>query len=245
VYNIKHSGPGSARNCGIKKAGGEYIFFCDTDDKLPLNALESLLNKAVNNNTDITIGDYKIVYDERHCEIFRTPPIKHSKFNAFFESVTVWNRLYLTSFIKKNKIFFSRIYQGEDRIFLARAYLKNPRINTLDEIVYIWQRHRKDKDKGKSLSQSGDLECFIGQINCMKEFVRILGEKGHKELDEHIKYSCKYLLDLYSNIDNRIEQKEAYPIFSDYLQNLEWEKNDSIYNEIFSEHTEFNNISKN
>ena len=41
---LKNSGPGAARNFGLKKARGEYIFLFDVDDKIEPDTLMLLYN---------------------------------------------------------------------------------------------------------------------------------------------------------------------------------------------------------
>src|SRR5699024_4675219 len=46
-------GLGGARNIGIDNSSGDYIFFLDSDDWICLKALELLLNKIENDNSDL------------------------------------------------------------------------------------------------------------------------------------------------------------------------------------------------
>ncbi len=49
-------GPAIARNLGCKNAEGDYLFFLDGDDTLPLNALEVLYEAAIKTNADLVRG---------------------------------------------------------------------------------------------------------------------------------------------------------------------------------------------
>ena len=49
----KNMGQASARNLGLKKAEGEYIFFVDSDDYLELDACQKVYECANENDYDI------------------------------------------------------------------------------------------------------------------------------------------------------------------------------------------------
>ena len=62
-YNIKivsqaqNTGPGGARNLGLKKAKGTFVFFLDVDDQLESQTFELLINCAMKYNSDFCFAD--------------------------------------------------------------------------------------------------------------------------------------------------------------------------------------------
>ena len=55
IINKKNEGSGVARNAGVDISKGEYLYFVDGDDWLEDNALEKMVKKADELNTDILI----------------------------------------------------------------------------------------------------------------------------------------------------------------------------------------------
>ena len=55
----KNSGPSIARNKGLSKAQGKYIFFLDADDSIEPETFTELFNKAENNDSDVVFCDKK------------------------------------------------------------------------------------------------------------------------------------------------------------------------------------------
>src|SRR5699024_3880927 len=55
LVNQENSGQSHARNAGLKKANGEYIYFFDSDDLLSSDALEKMYRNITNQNLDILL----------------------------------------------------------------------------------------------------------------------------------------------------------------------------------------------
>ena len=58
VIHKKNGGLSDARNAGIEKASGDYIFFLDSDDYVEINLIERLILEAQNNESDVVICGY-------------------------------------------------------------------------------------------------------------------------------------------------------------------------------------------
>lgn len=50
---IKHAGLSTARNIGLEAALGEYVFFCDSDDRVKRNVFGQLYEAAVDNDLEV------------------------------------------------------------------------------------------------------------------------------------------------------------------------------------------------
>lgn len=223
-----HTGPGNARNVGLENASGDFIFFIDSDDTINSNTLKILKRNI--KNYDIVIGNYNIIYDNDNIELFETPT--DAKFNSFFESVTVWNRLYRKEFLYKHKIKFESIYQGEDRLFLAELYLHNPKINVISDNIYNWMRHENETQK--TLTHIDDESNFNGQLYCMKKFKNLLENKisikDRKLLFEHLQYSCIYLNEI---LKMSCKEKCDLKSFEEFILSLRFDENIELYKKIF------------
>ena len=58
IVNQDNMGSGQARNNGIKKASGDYLFFVDSDDFIDKDTISIMMNKMINDKVNLVICDY-------------------------------------------------------------------------------------------------------------------------------------------------------------------------------------------
>ncbi len=115
----KNSGPGAARNVGIKKSSGDYIAFLDSDDEFLESKLEEQLLSMHRHNRNISYTSYirrydgedEIIYDEALTGI--VVPRIISNCSIATPTVVVKKNLLID-----NEIFFNeKLMAGEDTCF--------------------------------------------------------------------------------------------------------------------------------
>lgn len=74
VFHLKNGGAAAARNYGINKSNGDYLFFVDADDFIEDDAIECLLN--IGENMDIIYCDYYRYYEDESKEYIRLIPFE-------------------------------------------------------------------------------------------------------------------------------------------------------------------------
>ena len=70
-------GISAARNIALKNICGNYLMFVDSDDILPDNTIETLMNLAEEKNADIVEGQYKSFISDDEIDIH-----KHERFQS-------------------------------------------------------------------------------------------------------------------------------------------------------------------
>lgn len=63
---------------GISLSTGKYIYFLDSDDELPKNALQSLIDEIVKYDAEFAVGKVLRYNEER-----KYVPIRHLEFNLY------------------------------------------------------------------------------------------------------------------------------------------------------------------
>lgn len=124
-----NSGQSCARNSGLKKVTGDYIYFLDSDDYLLPGTLKLMMDFAVKKEVEIAgfnaATDDKPYYFPKGFNIEKCSGAEYLK--TFYHNVgryfnaPVWMYLYKTDFIRKYGISFIPGRLHEDNEFIARA----------------------------------------------------------------------------------------------------------------------------
>ena len=102
VIHSPNRGLASARNLGLEKTGGAYIFFVDSDDWIELHAIETLVRAALKTGADIVTARNSVEYVGKTVHA-KTAPGRPSTYcgldilPVFAEEGignVVWNKLY-------------------------------------------------------------------------------------------------------------------------------------------------------
>ena len=63
VIRKSNEGPSEARNAGLKKATGKYVFFCDADDEVDPELFSRAIKDIGNSSEDVVLWDAEIFDD--------------------------------------------------------------------------------------------------------------------------------------------------------------------------------------
>ena len=215
VYHIQNKGTANARNYGLNRAKGKYVYFFDPDDSLEPDALLILHEQIKKNGADLVECSYFKNFANVKEEVIHSKT-KISGQKAI-RSLLLWNG-YLTSFCWdklyiKEKIedirFDSKLKIGEDDLFVFEYLLKCTSVMVLDCPLYNYlirensaignMYTEKKKDSVRAASAIYEI--------CAKHNMMFHEAKIHVGLASF--FSCANLL-------NTIPYKEIKEFESDY-----------------------------
>lgn len=173
----KHGGLGSARNIGLGKAAGEYIFFLDSDDFLEPKSLKKCLDILNNAHPDILRFRWRKTNGQKGGG--RAPQTMYPSSATYMAqnnlSAMACIYLFRSDLIKKHHIAFQTGVYHEDEEFTTRLhYHAGPLIDT-DILVYNYYIRpdsiTQDIDVKKKAKRFTDLLCMLQRIKSFRDEV--------------------------------------------------------------------------
>lgn len=180
----KNSGPGVARNIGIEMAEGEFLAFCDCDDTYEPEYLDEMYKRAMADNADIVMCNYRHIYENgqkkeiNYTKIFNESedPNKYIIYSkASFCLLLIRKALF-------ENIKIPAIYQGEDMATIPILLSKAQMITHTDKILYNYYVHNGSTSNSNYFNAYNSLQKVYSAIenNCGKMSQDILEFWGIK-----------------------------------------------------------------
>ena len=153
IINQENQGLSAARNAGIKKVSGEYIWFVDSDDYIAIDACEKIVEKLKQNNYDLlVVGRFRFGKDYKECdkiswgvdeikfgEKYLLEAVSHGIFTA-----SACNKIVRTTLLEQHNIYFERGILYEDLYFTFKCLLHSEYIAMLEQPFYFYRQNRNE-----------------------------------------------------------------------------------------------------
>lgn len=146
IKREKNGGLSAARNTGLEYATGEYLSFIDSDDWISENFILHLLQKAKEQNADITVCDYIMIDDNGKETIGNT--LENLDDNSSIEEKIAYIRNHVVTklynrefFMKQNLKFPEEVRRAAEMGLSIPMLTRTNKIAILKEpLYYYYQR---------------------------------------------------------------------------------------------------------
>ncbi|KAA8997971.1 glycosyltransferase [Paenibacillus spiritus] len=227
ITHPRNRGLSSARNTGLSRASGKYIYFLDSDDYIVPEAMEELFNKAESGVLDAVFFEAELLYEDDQLKtqfIGYKEEFRHSYERVmsgselfpllvyrgeWFGSVCrqFWNREFL---ITRSFDFYENIIH-EDELFSFLTLLSAERVECVHKKYFV-RRLRQ-----KSIMTSGATKRnFIGLFITICEMLDYW--KG-QEIDETLDAAiARHIFNLYTRLHVRYAQIKGEVHLNDFQE---------------------------
>lgn len=191
---------GVARNNGMAKARGTYLYFLDADDYIEKTALEELVDAIEKNHADIAIARSE-GFDNKTGNTWPIDgalngmdfdcPVKHAEYcEKLFQSFIgwPWDKLFRKDFIDQTKLTFQPLRTTNDALFVFCALALANAIVCLDSVLFHHRTNNKNSLEGSRAKSWNNALCAIRAIGDLLNE----SEKGAACLNSYHRWILNY-----------------------------------------------------
>lgn len=163
VFHTENRGSGPARNYGIKKATGDYIYFPDADDIISNNAIEILVKVMEKSNVDLIVFGYKNVIQngenikiKKYQEMLKNGEDIRKNYSDYMTTESKfgiqgapWNKFFKLELINKYNILYPNLRRHQDEGFIGRYMCYVKQVYFIEDVLYTYFTNdlKKEWDK--------------------------------------------------------------------------------------------------
>lgn len=185
IIHQKNSGLSNARNTALNRISGNYVMFVDSDDMLPENAIQSLLEVAYKYDAEIVEGGHQLFNSESWENICsHSDKIIKCVGNELFGFA--WGKVIRSD--RLSDFCFPEGFLFEDTVMRTLLYPSCSTTYTIPDIVYYYRNNNLEITQ-TSGSSPRCIDTFWMMKYCLEERVRRGQQLGFSDFEDYL-FAC-------------------------------------------------------
>lgn len=186
VFHQENKGVSAARNLGITKATGVYIYFVDSDDDINVLEFDRALREVVKDVPDLSIFGIKDVFYYPKNKVKTSDTYTTDKtFDqySFFHDFGILlnkhimyspcNKMYRNEILKEHHLLFDENYQfGEDMLFNLQYFYHINKVVMYSNVVYLYRHNETGEESGSTKFYENETDIFLHIVDEIKKLLQ-------------------------------------------------------------------------
>lgn len=235
LIDKENAGQAIARNIGIRKAKGKYIYFLDSDDLITDNCLEKLYNCAEKKQLDLLLFDGTSFFEnetlkEKHAN-YKTYYKRKNKYTGVYNGQKLYAlmvdagdykvspclQFLRTEYVHEHNLYFPEGIIHEDNLFAYYALILAKRVMHIPNTLF-YRRVRI----GSTMTTNIGIKNFIGYYVSAYELMKFVNNNAltHDAEWRTNKQISGYLNKVYDIYNNHLSEDEKANYITDEKINL-------------------------
>lgn len=178
AYHTENRGSGPARNYGMDKARGRYVYFPDADDTLVPLALKTMLASVQKNGADVLVFGYQVLDENGQVRRKKTYPdfyrdgdqvrMDYGDYAGLKTKFGIqgapWNKMFDLQVIRQHGISYPPLRRHQDEGFIARYMAHAGRVQFIQDVLYTHYQNTLDKEWRKFPVDYADIVMQLYQL---------------------------------------------------------------------------------
>lgn len=195
IIHKENGGLGSARNTGLERATGKYIYFCDIDDTIHANLVERNVKVMEETKAEMIVFSFHVIYADNSSPeenvVFPNLDLASNEMikKNFIEKLLlvrngngfVWNKFYSRDFIEQHHFRFKNHRIQQDELFNIQFYPKLTHLVLIPDVLYTYYIYNTGNNRSYYIPNR--LEIYQDIFNSFKSQFKSWGILNSKTID--------------------------------------------------------------